>query len=61
MRQFFGSIMLLIGASGVFAEIQNSINFIWSLKAKPNKGIKKFIQSRLMSFFMIVPVGYLLI
>src|SRR5690606_2221885 len=31
----FGSIMLLIGASGVFAEIQSSINFIWGLKAKP--------------------------
>lgn len=57
----FGSIMLLIGASGVFAEIQSSINFIWGLRAKPDKGIKKFIQNRLMSFSMIVSVGFLLI
>ena len=57
----FGGIMLLIGASGVFAEIQSSINFIWGLRAKPDKGIRKFIQNRLMSFSMIVSVGFLLI
>ena len=57
----FGGAMLLIGASGVFAEIQSSINFIWGLRAKPNKGIKKFIQNRLMSFSMIASVGFLLL
>ena len=56
----FGGIMLLIGASGVFAEIQSSINFIWGLKAKPNKGILKFVKNRLMSFSMIASVGFLL-
>jgi membrane protein len=56
----FGGIMLLIGASGVFAEIQSSINYIWGLKAKPNKGIIKFIKNRLMSFSMIASVGFLL-
>ncbi|MCV9926952.1 YihY/virulence factor BrkB family protein [Flavobacterium sp. LS1R49] len=57
----FGGGMLLIGASGVFAEIQSSINFIWGLRAKPNKGFKKFIQNRLMSFSMIVSVGFLML
>ena len=57
----FGGIMLLIGASGVFAEIQSSINFIWGLKAKPNKGIMKFIKNRIMSFSMIASVGFLLL
>lgn len=57
----FGGIMLLIGASGVFAEIQSSINFIWGLKAKPNKGIVKFVKNRLMSFSMIASVGFLLL
>jgi membrane protein len=57
----FGVVMLLIGASGVFAEIQSSINFIWGLRAKPNKGLRKFIQNRLMSFSMIVSVGFLLL
>ncbi|MGE6355660.1 YihY/virulence factor BrkB family protein [Flavobacterium sp. NPDC079362] len=57
----FGVAMLLIGASGVFAEIQSSINFIWGLRAKPDKGIKKFIQNRLMSFSMIASVGFLML
>ncbi|MBC7606343.1 MAG: YihY/virulence factor BrkB family protein [Burkholderiales bacterium] len=56
-----GAITLLIGASGVFAEIQSSINFIWGLKAKPNKGFMKFIKNRLMSFSMIASVGFLLL
>jgi len=57
----FGVIVLLIGASGVFAEIQDSINFIWGLKAKPKRGIVKFIKNRLMSFSMIGSVGFLLL
>jgi len=56
-----GIIVLLIGASGVFAEIQSSINFIWGLKAKPNKGFRKFVQNRMMSFSMIGSMGFLLL
>ncbi|HZH00681.1 MAG TPA: YhjD/YihY/BrkB family envelope integrity protein, partial [Flavisolibacter sp.] len=33
-----GAIILFIGATGVFTEMQDSINFIWSVKAKPKKG-----------------------
>jgi membrane protein len=57
----FGIIMLLVGASSVFAEIQSSINFIWGLRAKPNKGFIKFIKNRLMSFSMVASVGFLLL
>lgn len=57
----FGGTMLLIGASGVFAEIQSSINYIWGLKAKPNKGLFMFIKNRIMSFSMIASVGFLLL
>ncbi len=57
----FGVTMLIIGASGVFAEIQSSINFIWGLKAKPKKGLKKFLQNRLMSFSMIASLGFLML
>jgi len=55
-----GLIMLIIGASGVFVEIQDSINFIWGLKAKPKRGVIKFLKNRLMSFSMIGTVGFLL-
>lgn len=55
-----GIIVLLIGASGVFAEIQDSINYIWGIKAKPKRGLIKFLYNRLMSFSMIGSVGFLL-
>ena len=57
----FGVIILLIGASGVFAEIQDSINYIWGIEAKPNRGLVKYIYNRLMSFSMIGSVGFLLL
>ena len=56
-----GVIMLVFAASGVFAEIQDSINYIWALKAKPKKGLIKLIINRLLSFSMIVSVGFLLL
>jgi membrane protein len=57
----FGIIVLLIGASGVFAEIQDSINYIWGIKARPKRGLVKYIYNRLMSFSMIGSVGFLLL
>jgi membrane protein len=56
-----GLIILLIGASGVFAEIQDSLNAIWGIKAKPKRGLIKFIKNRLMSFSMIASVGFILL
>jgi membrane protein len=57
-----GVIILLIGATGVFEEIQESINQIWHLKAKPRKGKGwlKLIMNRLLSFSMIITLGFLL-
>ena len=56
-----GIIILVVGASGVFVEIQDSINYIWGIKAKPKRGLIKFIYNRLMSFSMIGSVGFLLL
>lgn len=56
-----GIIILFIGASGVFAEIQDSINYIWGIKAKPKRGFIKFLKNRLMSFSMIGSTGFLLL
>ena len=53
--------MLFIGASGVFTEIQDSLNYIWGIQAKPRKGFTKFIKNRIMSFSMIGSVGFLLL
>jgi membrane protein len=56
-----GGIILLIGATGVFTEMQGSINFIWSVKAKPQKSWLKYLINRLLSFSLIVVMGFLLI
>lgn len=56
-----GIITLLFGATAVFAEIQDSINSIWGLKAKPNKGLWKIIRNRFLSFSVVVSLGFLLL
>jgi membrane protein len=55
-----GVIVLIIGATGVFAEIQDSINYIWSLRSKPKKGWLKLLVNRLLSFSLIVSFGFIL-
>ncbi len=56
-----GVITLLIGATSVFAEIQDSINTIWGLKAKPKRGWVKMLQNRFLSFSVIISLGFLLL
>jgi membrane protein len=56
-----GIATLLIGATGVFAEMQDSINTIWGLKPKPQKGLLKMLLTRLISFSVIVSLGFLLL
>ncbi len=56
-----GAITLLFGATSVFGEIQDSINMIWKVKAKPKRGWLKLIQDRLLSSSLIVGLGFLLI
>lgn len=56
-----GGITLLIGATTVFAEIQDSVNGIWGLKPKPKKGWLKLIQNRFLSFSVIISLGFLLL
>jgi len=52
---------LLIGATTVFADIQDSINGIWGLKPKPKKGWLKMLTNRFLSFSVIVSLGFLLL
>lgn len=56
-----GIITLLIGATTVFGEIQDSINSIWGLKPRPKVGIMKLLVTRIMSFGMIASLGFLLL
>ena len=56
-----GVIILFIGTTGVFIEMQDSINQIWRVKAKPKNGWEKMLINRVLSFSMIISLGFLLI
>lgn len=56
-----GVITLIIGATTVFGEIQESINIIWQVKAKPKKAWLKLLKDRLLSGSLIISLGFLLL
>jgi membrane protein len=56
-----GIVTLLIGASGVFAELQDSLNKVWGVEAKPDRSWMTVIKERLSSFTMVFGIGFLLL
>src|SRR4051812_19440775 len=58
---FTGVILLLVGASTVFGELKGSLNTIWGVRAKANLGIWGMVRERLLSFGMVLVIGFLLL
>lgn len=56
-----GITILLIGATGVFVELQKTLNLIWNVKVKPQNGYWLILKSRLFSFGLILAIAFLLI
>lgn len=56
-----GVVTLVIGATSMFLEIQDSLNIIWRVKAKPKRGWVKMLQNRFLSFSLIISLGFLLL
>ena len=56
-----GIVLALFGASGVFGQLQDALNTIWGVKAKPSRGIWGFLRSRFLSFAMVGGVCFLLL
>lgn len=54
-------VALVFSATGVFTEIQGSINSIWQLKATPKKGWLKFLLNRVLSLSMVLGLGFVLL
>jgi membrane protein len=52
---------LLFGAGGVFGGLQDALNTIWGVKARPNAGLKGLIRSRFLSLGMVLGTGFLLL
>jgi membrane protein len=63
-KSFFASvvsvIILLVGATSIFGEIQDSLNKIWGLKIKTKKTWWKLILNRILSFSLIVSIGFIM-
>lgn len=63
-NNFFATIVsigiLLVGATSIFGEIQDSINKIWGLRVKPNKVWWRLILTRLLSFSLILSIGFIM-
>src|SRR6266536_4810541 len=56
-----GITLALFGASGVFGQLQDALNTVWGVKAKPGLGIWGFLRTRFLSFAMVAGVCFLLL
>jgi len=56
-----GIVVGLFGASGVFGQLQDALNTIWGVKAKPGAGLFAFLRARFLSFAMVAGVCFLLL
>jgi len=56
-----GIVTLVLGATGVFGELQNALNTIWKVEAKPNAGVWTYLRNRFLSMSMVLGLGFLLL
>jgi len=56
-----GVFTLLLGATGVVGQLQDALNTVWHVKPRPGRGIKGIIRSRIVSFGMVLGIGFLLL
>lgn len=56
-----GVVMLLVGASGLFAQLKDALNTIWNVEKKEASGIKGMVKERFLSMAMVLAIGFLLL
>src|SRR5438309_7728022 len=56
-----GIALAIFGASGVFGQLQDALNTIWGVKAKPTQGLWGFLRTRFLSFAMVAGICFLLL
>ena len=56
-----GLVALILGASGVFVQLQDALNAVWNVEAKPEKGLWGLLRKRFLSFSMILVIVFLLL
>jgi len=55
-----GSLTLVFGASGVFVQLQQSLNRVWGVAARPGAALTRLLRKRLLSFAVVLGIGFLL-
>jgi len=61
LATLIGIVVLLFGASGVFGELQQSLNHIWDIQPKPDRGVLAAVKDKFFSFSMVLGTGFLLL
>jgi len=56
-----GIATLLLGALGVFGQLQDALNTIWEATPQPGRGWRGLLRGRLVSFALVLAVGFLLL
>jgi membrane protein len=57
----FGIVMLLVGASGVFGQLQSAMNSIWEVTPRQESGVWAFVRTHFLSFTLVLGTGFLLL
>lgn len=61
LASILGILTLIFGASGVFVQLQQSLNRVWSVVPKPGAALTRLLRKRMLSFAMILAIGFLLV
>lgn len=61
LATLIGISIAIFGATGIFGQLQDALNTIWKVKAKPNQGVWGFLRARFVSFGMVGGVCFLLL
>lgn len=61
IASIIGIVTLLLGAAGVFGQLQDALNTIWEVEPKPGAGMMAMLKKRFLSFGMVLTVGFLLL
>jgi membrane protein len=54
-------VTLLLGAAGVFVELQDALNSFWKAEPRQGSGLLDFVRNRVLSFAMVLCIGFLML
>ena len=61
LGKLLGVLVLFVGASGAFGQLQKALNRAWDVEAKKGGGLKAMVLKRMLSFGMVLTIAFLLL